>query len=71
LSSLVEWLAQHRINQEPYIDYEAGTVNDAWGYEIVLVTQDEELLGFGSAGPNHVWEKGRGDDIVVKLADVE
>ena len=70
LQELVQWLEQHSYKDEPYVDYAGRTIRDTWGNPIVLLSQDGKLAAVGSAGPNRVWEGGKGDDILVKLEEV-
>lgn len=71
LPELVEWLETHASAEESYIDYEAGTIEDIWGNEVVVISEGDEFLGLGSSGPNGNWEGGDGDDIVVMLEEVK
>ncbi len=70
LPRLVDWIATNVSNDLDYIDYDNKTIRDPWNNEVVLVAENETLIGIGSAGPNGRWENGQGDDILVKLQDV-
>jgi hypothetical protein len=67
LSQLVTWLQKHDFGREPYIDYPNKTIKDAWGKEIVVMSNAGRFTGVGSLGSNEKWEKGAGDDLVVTL----
>jgi len=44
---------------------------DAWGTPVRLVSESGALVGFGSCGPNLRWDGGRGDDVTVRLAEMD
>lgn len=70
MRKLVGWLGKHAPRNEEHIDYVKGTIRDAWGRDIILVSEGGRLKAVGSAGEDGVWEGGRGDDICVSLEEV-
>jgi hypothetical protein len=71
MGAFVGWLAAGGMDSESYIDYEARSIRDVWGNELVLVSEGGELVGIGSCGPDGIWHSGSGDDIVEWLRDVQ
>lgn len=69
MESLVSFLDPHMddIEQTTVLELRDGALRDPWGEDIWLITDGDRLLGFGSSGPNRVWEQGQADDIVQEL----
>ena len=71
-AELLQWLGAGQ--QDPVLKGRVannGTaILDDWSSPIVVISHDGELVGFGSAGPNRVWEQARNDDITVYIVDL-
>ena len=76
MSELIDWLAKSGYADTEYdsadIDFQQKMIQDAWGNPLkVLSDESGRFIGFGSAGPNGLWQNGQGDDIIVTVDEVK
>jgi len=72
MPEFVDWLIEFR-SLEPGernlegVDFQQKTIRDAWGNPLVILSESGRFVGLGSAGPNEIWENGKGDDMIALL----
>ena len=75
--SFVQWLFTHDPRAQGSVESGSLRFNaarkeflDAWGTPVRLISESGVLVGFGSCGPDLRWDEGRGDDVTVRLAEM-
>ncbi|MCC6682231.1 MAG: hypothetical protein IT445_15120 [Phycisphaeraceae bacterium] len=73
LPAIVNWLVETnpswKYTNEGF-SAENYTVYDEWGNDLVVLKDSNQVVGFGSSGPNAIWEQGANDDLAVYLQDI-
>ncbi len=69
MAALVNWLDEIYLTGTSFegIDASRKTMWDLWGRELVLIVENDVLVGLGTCGKNGIWEDGHGDDQILKI----
>ncbi len=72
MKDLVTWIEMHSVEVErhKFVDLKQKRLVDSWGREFVLTVCNQRLVALGSTGPDGIWAKGQGDDIVFLICSV-